>query len=87
MALFSGMGSHGLQQGDPLKSPFFPIIYPQSDPEERAVRAEGKVGRSFEGFRRMVGTLWTVENLVQVPCALYLCFSRSLSLFLSLSLE
>jgi len=64
-ALFSDMGSHGLQQGDPLKSPFFPIIYPQSDAEERRVRAEGSVGRSFEGFRRMVGTLWSPENLTQ----------------------
>ena len=82
-ALFSDMGSHGLQQGDPLKSPFFPIIYPQSDPEERAVRAEGKVGRSFEGFRRMVGTLWSVENLVQVPCTLYFYFSLSRANFLS----
>jgi hypothetical protein len=64
-ALFSDMGSHNLQQGDPLKSPFFPIIYPQSDPDERAFRAQGKVGRSFEGFQRMLGTMFTVENLVQ----------------------
>jgi len=64
-ALFSDMGSHGLEQGDPLKSPFFPIIYPQSDPTERQYRAEGKVGRSFEGFTRMVKTLWSPENLSQ----------------------
>mmetsp|Transcript_43231 Transcript_43231/g.69441 ORF Transcript_43231/g.69441 Transcript_43231/m.69441 type:complete len:472 (+) Transcript_43231:119-1534(+) len=64
-ALFSDMGSHNLQQGDALKSPYFPIIYPQSDASERAFRAEGKVGRSWEGFRRMVGTLWSIENMSQ----------------------
>ena len=64
-ALFSDMGSHSLQQGDPLKSPFFPIIYPQSDPAEREFRAQGKVGRSWSGFKRMVGTLVTTENLSQ----------------------
>jgi len=64
-ALFSDMGSHDLKQGDPLKSPFFPIIFPQSDPEERRWRAEGRVGRSMEGFGRMVKSLFTTENFAQ----------------------
>jgi len=64
-ALFSDMGNHNLKQGDPLKSPFFPIIYPQSDPYEREFRAQGKVGRSFGGFSRMVKSLFTAENLTQ----------------------
>jgi len=62
-ANFADMGSHGMVHGDPLKSPYYPIIYPNSDPAERAFRADGKVGRSFEGFRRMVGTLFSSENL------------------------
>lgn len=111
------------EQGDPLKSPFFPIIFPQSDPEERRWRAEvrplrpllparvspahtrvsrlstrvsllssrvscpptrvsgracsirgsahvgahvqGRVGRSMEGFGRMVKSLFTTENFAQ----------------------
>jgi len=64
-ALFSDMGDHGLVQDDPLKSPYFPIIYPKSDPYERAVRAEGKVGRSFGGFMRMVNSLISTENFAQ----------------------
>eukprot|EP00287_Rhodomonas_sp_CCMP768_P007650 CAMPEP_0196722726 /NCGR_PEP_ID=MMETSP1091-20130531/5001_1 /TAXON_ID=302021 /ORGANISM="Rhodomonas sp., Strain CCMP768" /LENGTH=458 /DNA_ID=CAMNT_0042064485 /DNA_START=188 /DNA_END=1564 /DNA_ORIENTATION=+ len=64
-ALFSDMGSHNLQQGDPLRSPFFPIIFPRSDPEERKWRAEGRVGRSMEGFGRMVRSLFTTENFSQ----------------------
>jgi len=64
-ALFSDMGRHNLGQGDPLKSPFFPIIYPKSDPQERAARERGEIGRSFEGFGRMVGSLLSTENFVQ----------------------
>jgi hypothetical protein len=64
-ALFSDMGAHNLQQGDPLVSPFFPIIYPQSDPAEREFRDAGKVGRSVEGFERMVRSLFSTENLDQ----------------------
>jgi len=64
-ANFADMGTHQLKQDDLLNSPFFPIIYPISDPKERAVRDRGGVGRSFEGFQRMVGTLMSKENMEQ----------------------
>jgi len=64
-ALFSDMGRHDLVQDDDLRSPFFPIIYPKSDPSERAARERGEIGRSLEGFGRMVGSLMSTENIVQ----------------------
>jgi len=64
-AMFSDMGGHTLSHGDPLVSPFFPIVYPKSDAAERKSRARGEVGRSVEGFGRMVNSLFNVENVVQ----------------------
>jgi hypothetical protein len=42
----SDLGRHGLNDGDPLKSSFFPIVYPQFDKQEASERDSGKVGRS-----------------------------------------
>lgn len=64
-AMFSDMGSHTLTHGDPLISPFFPIIYPRTDASERRAREVGQVGRSVEGFGRMINSLFNIENVVQ----------------------
>ena len=58
-ALFSDMGSHGLAEGSPLKHPLFPIIYPQSDPYERAERAAGRCTRTTEGIQRLAGNIFS----------------------------
>ena len=41
------LGRHGLHHGDPLRSPYFPIIYPRSDPAERASLRSGEVPTPF----------------------------------------
>jgi len=57
-ALFSDMGSHGLQDGDPLKHPLFPKIYPAPDPAEMAERASGGCTRTKEGMSRLASNMW-----------------------------
>jgi len=52
-ALFSDMGTHGLEEGKPLKHPLFPKIYPCSDPEERLERAAGRCIRTQDGITRL----------------------------------
>lgn len=44
--VLSDLGRHGLRDGDKLESSFFPIIYPQFDKKEAALRDNGTVGRS-----------------------------------------
>jgi len=56
--LFSDMGSHGLEDGDPLSHALFPKIYPCSDPAERAEAAAGRCTRTWEGVSRMWGNLF-----------------------------
>jgi len=56
--LFSDMGSHGMQEGDPLKHALFPKIYPVSDPAERAEAQAGKCTRTWEGVTRMWGGMF-----------------------------
>lgn len=58
-ALFSDMGSHGLEEGAPLKHPLFPIIYPKSDPAERAERQAGRCTRTTEGIQRLAGNIFS----------------------------
>ena len=53
--LFADMGSHGMEDGDPLKHALFPKLYPCSDPDERAEAAAGKCTRTWEGVGRMWG--------------------------------
>jgi len=50
---FSDMSPHTLQHGDPLKSSAFPKIYPNSDPAERALRAQGRCMKTAEGVWRV----------------------------------
>jgi len=57
-ALFSDMGSHGKEDGDPLSHPLFPKIYPCSDPQERAERAAGRCTRTGEGMQRLAGNMF-----------------------------
>jgi hypothetical protein len=57
-ALFSDMGTHGLEEGAPLKHAYFPKIYPQSDPAERAERAAGNCTRTTDGMMRLAGNMF-----------------------------
>ena len=56
--LFSDMGSHGLEDGEPLSHALFPKIYPRSDPAERAEAAAGRCTRTWEGVSRMWGNMF-----------------------------
>jgi len=58
-ALFSDMGSHGLEEGAPLAHPYFPKIYPQSDPLERAEARAGKCVRTSEGMGRLAKNMFS----------------------------
>ena len=53
--LFADMGSHGMDDGDALKHALFPILYPCSDPDERAVARSGGCTRTWEGMSRVWG--------------------------------
>jgi len=53
--LFADMGSHGMNDGDQLRHALFPLLYPCSDPAERAEAAAGKCTRTWEGVGRMWG--------------------------------
>lgn len=55
--VLSDLGKHGLEDGDKLKSSFFPIIYPQFDKEEAIARNEGRVGRSPKDIIAKLGGL------------------------------
>jgi len=56
--LFADMGSHGMEDGDPLKHALFPKLYPCSDPAERAEAQAGKCSRTWEGVSRMWGGMF-----------------------------
>ena len=53
--LFADMGSHGMEDGDLLKHPLFPKLYPCSDPAERAEAQAGRCTRTWEGVSRVWG--------------------------------
>lgn len=55
--VLSDLGRHGMEQDDDLKSPFFPIVYPQFDKDEAQARDEGKVGRSAVDIVAKIGGL------------------------------
>eukprot|EP00316_Scyphosphaera_apsteinii_P020926 CAMPEP_0119316768 /NCGR_PEP_ID=MMETSP1333-20130426/40797_1 /TAXON_ID=418940 /ORGANISM="Scyphosphaera apsteinii, Strain RCC1455" /LENGTH=344 /DNA_ID=CAMNT_0007322507 /DNA_START=142 /DNA_END=1176 /DNA_ORIENTATION=+ len=57
-ALFSDMGSHGLQDGDSLDHPLFPLIYPRPDPLEQSARSAGRCTRTTEGMTRLAGNIF-----------------------------
>mmetsp|Transcript_48304 Transcript_48304/g.112940 ORF Transcript_48304/g.112940 Transcript_48304/m.112940 type:complete len:375 (-) Transcript_48304:185-1309(-) len=56
-ALFSDLGRHALQNGDPLKGPLFPRIYPSSVKEERLARERGECTRTWEGVLRLMSNM------------------------------
>ena len=62
---FADMGRHSLKHGDPLTDPHFPKIWPRPDPAEVVARFNGDVGRSREGFGRMVGAMFSAKTFEQ----------------------
>lgn len=60
--VLSDLGRHGMQDGDILKSSFFPVIYPKPDPSEVAERDSGRVGRSFVDIVSKVGGMATTAS-------------------------
>ena len=57
--VLSDLGRHGLEDGQPLKSSFFPIVYPRADKKEMAERDSGKVGRNPVDIITKIGGLAT----------------------------
>lgn len=57
--VLSDLGRHGLQDGQKLKSSFFPIVYPKFDEQEAAERDSGKVGRNPVDIVTKIGGLAT----------------------------
>jgi len=55
--VLSDLGRHGLEGGDKLSSPFFPILYPQFDRDEARSRDSGEVGRNFQDIIQKIGGL------------------------------
>ena len=60
--VLSDLGRHGLENGQDLKSPFFPIIYPQCNKEEVASRDAGRVSRSAVDIFSKVGGMATAAS-------------------------
>jgi hypothetical protein len=60
--VLSDLGKHGLNDGDDLKSSFFPIIYPNFDKHEAKQRDLGKVGRSFTDIVSKLGGMTTAAS-------------------------
>ena len=60
--VLSDLGRHGLEDGDDLKSPFFPIVYPRSDKYEREERDAGRVGRNFGDIVSKVGGMMSAAS-------------------------
>jgi hypothetical protein len=57
--VLSDLGRHGLTEGEPLKSSFFPVVYPQFDKQEAAERDSGAVGRNLSDIVSKIGGLAT----------------------------
>ena len=57
--VLSDLGRHGLEDGQPLKSSFFPVVYPKVDKSEVADRDSGKVGRNPVDIITKIGGLAT----------------------------
>jgi Phytanoyl-CoA dioxygenase (PhyH) len=60
--VLSDLGRHGMQDGDKLDSPFFPIVYPHWNAKEAAERDAGRVGRSAVDIVSKVGGMATVAS-------------------------
>mmetsp|Transcript_8497 Transcript_8497/g.25173 ORF Transcript_8497/g.25173 Transcript_8497/m.25173 type:complete len:418 (-) Transcript_8497:220-1473(-) len=57
--VLSDLGRHGLEDGNPLKSSFFPVVYPKFDAAEAADRDSGNVGRNPMDIMTKLGGLAT----------------------------
>ena len=55
--VLSDLGRHGLEDGDDLSSPFFPVVYPRFDAGEAEARDGGGVGRDPRGIVSKLGGL------------------------------
>jgi len=62
---FADMGKHDLKDGDPITDPHFPRIWPRPDPLEVVARFNGGVGRSQEGFVRLMSAMFLPKTLGQ----------------------
>ncbi|KAL7574858.1 hypothetical protein ACA910_010693 [Epithemia clementina (nom. ined.)] len=60
--VLSDLGRHGMEHGDPLDSPFFPVIYPKFSQEEATARDNGKVGRSPVDIVTKIGGMATAAS-------------------------
>jgi hypothetical protein len=52
------LGKHGLRQGMPLRSPFFPVIYPRSDDAEREAILSGQAREQGARVREIGAAGW-----------------------------
>lgn len=57
--VLSDLGRHGLEDGNDLKSSFFPVVYPNFDKEEAKDRDSGKVGRNPVDIVTKIGGIAT----------------------------
>lgn len=57
--VLSDLGRHGLEDGNALKSSFFPVVYPNFDKEEAEDRDSGNVGRNPYDIASKLGGLVT----------------------------
>jgi hypothetical protein len=55
--VLSDLGRHGLEDGNKLSSPFFPIVYPSFDESEAKARDAGTVGRDPRDIASKIGGL------------------------------
>lgn len=55
--VLSDLGRHGLEHGQKLESPFFPIVYPRYSREEARARDNGEVGRNAQDILSKLGGL------------------------------
>ncbi|KAL3775807.1 hypothetical protein ACHAW5_005069 [Stephanodiscus triporus] len=55
--VLSDLGRHGLEDGDRLSSPFFPLVYPNFDATEAEARDVGSVGRDPRDIVSKLGGL------------------------------
>lgn len=60
--VLSDLGRHGLEDGQDLNSPFFPIVYPRFDRTEAAERDAGRVGRSPYDIVTKLGGMATAAS-------------------------
>ena len=60
--VLSDLGRHGMEHGDALDSPFFPVIYPNFSDREARARDAGNVGRSPVDIVTKIGGMATAAS-------------------------